>query len=86
MSFKSIGDFNAHTCKIIELNGELYAYDVTKTNGEYYVGWRCDKYGNQLEDDKRDYKIKPILQGIGEADEDGDFKEYEMVDIEIEYL
>ena len=49
MSFKFVKMFNSGYCSLIELNGEYYAYENGKTNGEYYKGWRCDEYGNQLE-------------------------------------
>lgn len=85
MSFTTIKIFNSGYCTLIEVNGEYYAYENGKFNGVYYKGWHCDKYGNQLENDKRDYKIKPIYRGIGEL-EDYTYAEYELVDVEIEYL
>lgn len=86
MSFKFVKSFNSGYCELIELNGEYYAYENGKSNGEYYVGWHCDEFGFQLENDKRDYKIKPIYAGVGELNEDGEYDNYEMVDVEIEYL
>lgn len=86
MSFKFVKSFNGGNCDLIELNGEYYAYENGKSNGEYYVGWHCDEFGYQLENDKRDYKIKPIYAGVGEPNEDGEYDNYEIVDCEIEYL
>ena len=67
--------------EVVEINGRWFA--LSGWNGEVYLHcWETDEQTFDIEDDQ-EYKIKPIYQGIGEPDEDGDFEQYDVVDYEI---
>lgn len=51
---------------------ELFKWFEHNDNGRY---WNGEEYA--LEDGDG---LKPIWKGVGEADEDGDYEEYELVD------
>ena len=66
--------------EIIKINGKYYF--LSGWNGEKWCDcWHCNKWGIALDDKK--YEIAEIVKGVGEADEDGLFDEYETVGYEI---
>lgn len=70
---KNAGGFSIQI--IQDEDGTLYAYNVEEVwNGEYYKGWKCDVYGEAIDD--KTYNIKPVYEEV-----DGEFviKSYDLV-------
>lgn len=75
-----------NTCNSISVvigeDGNFYAYESDERwNGEYYKGWRSDKFGYEIE--KGIWNIKPIYEPVGEPNEDGDYEQYDEKGYEI---
>lgn len=66
--------------EIVKIDRKLYG--LAGWNGEKWCDcWHCNKFGEPLDDKK--YEIAEIVKGVGEADNDGLFDEYETVGYEI---
>jgi hypothetical protein len=75
--FKIIDNFNGNP--IISDGIDKFVINENDFNGEIYRAW---KYGEELGYDPNDnyaYSFKPIYQGIGEPDEDGDYISYDII-------
>ena len=67
--------------EVVEIDGRWFA--LYGWNGEaYYNCWETDENTIAIDSDNK-YEIKPIYQGIGEPDEDGDYDQYDIVGYEI---
>lgn len=74
---KKMKGFNA---EIIEQNGEVYC--LSDWNGEFFGEvWQ---YDSDLEPISLNIKAKPILKGIGELNEDGEYDQYETIRYDFE--
>lgn len=77
---KNAGDFDIVIVKTED--DQLLAYCTDERwNGEYYRGWKCDEHGNEIAEET--WNIKPIYQGVGEQDQDGDYENYTMVGYDV---
>lgn len=75
--------WNNKNLEIIEQNGEMYV--LYGWNGEaYYDCWKVlDPQGFDRVDEDTEYILKPVYQGDGALNEDGDYDEYETISYEI---
>ena len=73
---------NVNMTVVLAEDGNFYAYETDERwNGEYYKGWKSSKNGYEIEEGV--WNIKPVYQGSGEQDEEGNFETYEVVSYEI---
>ena len=73
--------WNNKEIEVVEINGRWFA--LYGWNGEAYLDcWETDEHTFSKEDGKV-YEIKPVYEGIGEPDEDGDYLQYDIVRYEI---
>lgn len=75
--------WNDNNLDIIEQDGEMYV--LYGWNGEVYLNcWKVlDNQGLDRVDEDTEYTLKPILQGVGTPDLDGNYDEYETISYEI---
>lgn len=78
---KSIGQYDYE-----ELKKEALTKDDKESRMNLYKWF--DRYGSnywngEVYEIDKDHNLKPIYQGVGEPDEDGDYEEYEVVDAKI---
>lgn len=83
MKFETAGTWwNNKDIEMVKLeDGRVFA--LHGWNGEGYLdSWEC--FGEYLSDasDKK-YRLYPISEGIGEANEDGEFDQYEIIEYEL---
>lgn len=76
--------WNDKNIEIVEVGGEMYA--LNGWNGEKYFNcWKVlDSKGLEIAEEGKEYILKPVVQGVGEPDEEGYFDEYETIDYVVE--
>lgn len=75
--------WNNKDLEIIEQDGEMYV--LYGWNGDSYCEcWKVlDIQGLDRVEEDTEYTLKPVIQGIGEPDEDGCYEEYKTISYEI---
>lgn len=75
--------WNNKNIEIVEVDGEMYA--LYGWNGEaYYHCWKVlDSKGLDRVDEDTEYILTPVVQGVGEVDEDGNYDNYETINYNI---
>lgn len=77
---KNIGYlWNDKNIEIVEVDGEMYA--LYGWNGEaYYNCWKVlDAQGLDRVEEDTEYILKPVIQGVGTPDEEGNYDSYETI-------
>ena len=67
--------------EVVEIDGRWFA--LCGWNGESYIHCSETNCDAELLDSDKEYEIKPIMQGVGEPDADGDYLQYEIIGYEL---
>lgn len=75
--------WNDRSIEIVEIDGEMYA--LYGWNGEAYNHcWKVlDIKGLDKADEDIEYILTPVVQGVGDVDEDGNYDSYETINYDI---
>lgn len=72
--------WNDPEIEVVEIKGEWFA--LSGWNGEVFTDcWQTDE-NTFYTGIQEVFTIRPVYQGVGEPDEDGDFKQYDIVNYE----